>query len=312
MGHPASYADEVGRDLFDGDERTRLCDLLEALGPDAPTVLEPWTARDLAAHLYLRENDPLAGPGLVLPGPWARFAERHQQLAARRDYLQLVARVRSGPRAVFRLGWVRRVPNLNELFVHHEDVRRANGGSRRNLESAMDDALWFNVTNGAWYLARRLRGAGLELRNADTGQTVTARRGDPTVGVTGEPGELLLYLFGASRGRRSRGGRSHGCPRRAQRRQDRCLGTHSHAARRLPASLAARCDRCRAVSSLPARQGREVLEDSIDSHLVLSARAGGPRGAPVSRRSRRLTALSLTGMVRPLVTEPLDHARALG
>jgi uncharacterized protein (TIGR03085 family) len=132
MGHPASYADEVGRDLFDGDERTRLCDLLEALGPDAPTVLEPWTTRDLAAHLYLRENDPLAGPGLVLPGPWARFAERHQQLAARRDYLQLVARVRSGPRAVFRLGWVRRVPNLNELFVHHEDVRRANGGSRRD------------------------------------------------------------------------------------------------------------------------------------------------------------------------------------
>lgn len=192
----ASYAGEVGRVLFDSDERTRLCDLFEALGPDAPTVLEPWTTRDLAAHLFLRENDPLAGPGLVLSGAWARFAERHRQSAAGRDYIQLVAAVRSGPRGVFRLGWLRRVPNLNELFVHHEDVRRANGGSRRDLEPAMDDALWSNVTSGASYLARRLRGPGLELRNASTGQTVTARRGDPIVRVTGEPGELLLYLFG--------------------------------------------------------------------------------------------------------------------
>lgn len=52
------------------------------------------------------------------------------------------------------------------------------------------------MTGGAWYLARRLRGAGLELRNAVTGQTVTARRGKPTVRIIGEPGELLLYLFG--------------------------------------------------------------------------------------------------------------------
>jgi uncharacterized protein (TIGR03085 family) len=192
----AFYAGEVGSVLFDGDERTRLCDLLEALGPEAPTVLEPWTTRDLAAHLFLRENDPLAGPGLVLPGAWARLAERHRRLAADRDYLQLVAAVRSGPHGVFRLGWLRRVPNLNELFVHHEDVRRANGGSRRELEPEMGDALWHNVASGAWYLARRLRGAGLELRNACSGQWVTARRGDPIVRITGEPGELLLYLFG--------------------------------------------------------------------------------------------------------------------
>jgi uncharacterized protein (TIGR03085 family) len=186
----------MGRALFDADERTRLCDLLEALGPDAPTVLEPWTTRDLAAHLFLRENDPLAGPGLVLPGAWARLAERRRLVAAGRDYLQVVAAVRAGPRGVFRLGWLRRVPNLNELFVHHEDVRRANGGRRRDLEPAMDDALWSNVTGGASYLARRLRGPGLELRNASTGQTMTARRGDPVVRVTGEPGEVLLYLFG--------------------------------------------------------------------------------------------------------------------
>jgi uncharacterized protein (TIGR03085 family) len=97
---------------------------------------------------------------------------------------------------VFRLGWLRRVPNLNELFVHHEDVRRANGSQRRDLDPGLNEALWANARGGAWLLARRLRGAGMEIRNALTGQTATARRGSPSVCVTGEPGELLLYLFG--------------------------------------------------------------------------------------------------------------------
>lgn len=53
--------------LFDAAERAQLCDLLDELGPDAPTLLEPWMTRDLAAHLALRDLDRLAGPGLVLP-----------------------------------------------------------------------------------------------------------------------------------------------------------------------------------------------------------------------------------------------------
>jgi uncharacterized protein (TIGR03085 family) len=126
----------VGRVYFDGVERAQLCDLLESLGPDAATVLAGWTTRDLAAHLFLREHDSLAGPGLVVPGPWARLAERHRQLAAKRDFVELVDAVRRGPRGVFRLGWLRRGPNLNELFVHHEDVRRANRGTRRSAGAA--------------------------------------------------------------------------------------------------------------------------------------------------------------------------------
>lgn len=181
---------------FDGVERARVCDLLEALGPDAPTLLAPWTTRDLAAHLYLREHDPLAGPGLVVPGAWARLAERHRQTALSRDYLEVVESVRSGPRGIFRLRWLRRVPNLNELFVHHEDVRRANGGRRRELEPALHQALWANAAGGAWLLTRRLHGVGLRLRNSTTNQTVRVRRGTPAVTIIGEPGELLLYLFG--------------------------------------------------------------------------------------------------------------------
>ncbi len=190
------YSGRVSRLTFDVRERSSLCDLLDELGPDAATVLTPWTTRDIAVHLYLREHDPVAGPGLVIPGAWARLAERHHKRAAGRDFSALVASVRSGPRGVFRLGWLRRVPNLNEFFVHHEDVRRANGGAPRDLDAAMNQALWANVRVGARILARRLRGCGMELHDPSTGETVHAHHGKPVVRISGEPGELLLFLFG--------------------------------------------------------------------------------------------------------------------
>ena len=183
--------------LFDASERAQLCDLFDELGPEAPTLLEPWTTRDLAAHLVLREHDHRAGPGLVLPGGWGRFAERRRRALTLTDYSSLVATIRSGPPpGFFRIGWVRRVPNLNEFFVHHEDVRRANGRGPRTNDHAMEEALWDNVSRAPWFLARRLRGAGLELQWVGTAKTVRARRGEPTARIAGSPGELLLYLFG--------------------------------------------------------------------------------------------------------------------
>jgi uncharacterized protein (TIGR03085 family) len=183
--------------LFDAFERAQLSDLLDELGPGAPTLLTPWTTRDLAAHLVLRERDYLAGPGLVLPGPWGRLAEGRRRALALKDFTWLVATIRSGPPpGFFRIAWVRRLPSLNEFFVHHEDVRRANGRGPRINEQAMDEALWRNVSRARWFLARRLRGTGLELQWAGTAKTVRARRGEPTARIAGPPGELLLYLFG--------------------------------------------------------------------------------------------------------------------
>jgi uncharacterized protein (TIGR03085 family) len=194
----AAWLDSGGMaELFDAVERARLSDLLDELGPNAPTLLDPWTTRDVAAHLVLRDVDHLAGPGLVLPGPWARFAERRRRALALTDFGALVATLRSGPPpGFFRVGWVRRLPNLNEFFVHHEDVRRANGRGPRSNEPSLDEALWRNVRTAPWFLARRLRGAGLELQWAGTAHTVRARRGSPAARITGPPGELLLYLFG--------------------------------------------------------------------------------------------------------------------
>ncbi|MBO0863902.1 MAG: TIGR03085 family protein [Mycobacterium sp.] len=186
---------------LDGKERLELCDLLDELGPSAPTLIEAWTAHDLAAHLVLRERDLVAGPCLVLPGPFQRFAERRQARSAQNnDFSWLVARIRSGPPiGFFRIGWVRALANLNEFFVHHEDVRRANGQGPRRLTPAMDAALWRNVRRGSRYLGRRLHACGLDIRWAETDQRVTVRSGEPMARLSGPPGELLLYLFGRQR-----------------------------------------------------------------------------------------------------------------
>jgi uncharacterized protein (TIGR03085 family) len=183
--------------LFDGKERAQLADLLDELGPDAPTLLAPWTTLDLAAHLVLREHDSLAAPGLVLPGAWGRLAERRRTALARGSFSELVQTFRSGPApGFFRIGWVRRFPNLNECFVHHEDVRRADGRGPRTYPVGMDAALWHNVGTAPWFLARRLKGAGLELQWAGTDRTMTVGRSGPRARLSGAPGELLLYLFG--------------------------------------------------------------------------------------------------------------------
>jgi uncharacterized protein (TIGR03085 family) len=202
LEHEANHVGTIGdmQDLpFDAQERLALCDLFDELGADAPTLLDGWTARDLAAHIVLRERDPIAGPCLVLPGLFQRFAERRRaRLAEHTEFGWLVARIRSGPPpGLFRIGWVRSVANLNEFFVHHEDVRRANGlDPRDTLTPALEAALWRNVRRGGRYLSRRLRGAGLEIVWAGTDQRVTVRRAEPTAQLNGPPGELLLYIFG--------------------------------------------------------------------------------------------------------------------
>jgi uncharacterized protein (TIGR03085 family) len=188
----------VGDVSLDAQERVELCDLFDELGPSVPTLLDGWTAHDLAAHLVQREHDVLGGPCLVLPGPFGRFAERRRvALAGRSDFAGLVARIRSGPPVgFFRVPWVREMANLNEIFVHHEDVRRANGLGVRGFAPAMDAGLWRNVRRGGRFLGRRLRGCGLEVEWAGSGERVTVRSGGPLARLSGPPGELLLYLFG--------------------------------------------------------------------------------------------------------------------
>jgi len=81
---------------FASIERARLVEALRAAGPDAPTLCEGWTTRDLAAHLVARERRADSGPGLVL-GPFSGWTERVRRQYAARDFEELVRLVASGP-----------------------------------------------------------------------------------------------------------------------------------------------------------------------------------------------------------------------
>lgn len=58
-------------------ERAALVESLREHGPDAPTLCEGWTARDLAAHLVVRERRLDAAPGILVP-QLAGYTERVQ------------------------------------------------------------------------------------------------------------------------------------------------------------------------------------------------------------------------------------------
>ncbi|GGX54111.1 TIGR03085 family protein [Streptomyces minutiscleroticus] len=177
-------------------ERLLLADLLEAEGPDAPTLCEGWKTRDLAAHVVVRERRPDAAAGAVIK-PLAARAERVRADFAAKPYEELVRLIRTGPPRVspFSLKQIDEAANTVEFYVHTEDVRRARPDfSRRELDPVFQDTLWSNLERTARLVGRKAP-VGLVLRRPD-GRTVVAHRGTPVVTVTGEPSELLLFAYG--------------------------------------------------------------------------------------------------------------------
>jgi uncharacterized protein (TIGR03085 family) len=181
-------------------ERAQLADLLDELGPGAPTCCEGWTTAHLAAHLVVRDSRPDAFPGFGLErfpvgAPLSRWSHRIEDgTRAGRPYPDLVAKVRSGPPvwSPARLPVLDRALNSSEFAIHHEDVRRAQPGWQpRALPLRDQDQLW-TAGKGFARLARR----PLVLRRSDaTGVEHRVGSGAPRT-VTGEPLELLLWLSG--------------------------------------------------------------------------------------------------------------------
>ncbi|MGH3437264.1 MAG: TIGR03085 family metal-binding protein [Sciscionella sp.] len=177
-------------------ERRELSALLDALGPDAPTLCEGWKTRDLAAHLALRERRLDAAPGILL-SPLSGYTQRVQDTFASRPWAELVELIRTGPPrwSPYAVPAIAERVNSGEYFVHHEDVRRAQAGWQpREPDPARDSALWRMVGPLA-RLSYRRSGVGVTLRGPD-GTEIAAKRGPNTVTLHGEPGELLLHAFG--------------------------------------------------------------------------------------------------------------------
>lgn len=182
---------------LDRQEREALCATMLDVGPDAPTLCEGWTVRDLAAHLVVRERRPLAAPGIVLGGPFERVTERAMAREAERNFTELVERIRSGPPLVpWRLPGLGELLNLNEYFVHHEDVRRASGMAPRRGERELQDRLWEILARTGRLAARRAKGIGVELARPGATALITIRNQAPMARITGEPGEISLWMTG--------------------------------------------------------------------------------------------------------------------
>jgi uncharacterized protein (TIGR03085 family) len=178
------------------DERASMCDLFEEVGPDAPTLCEGWTTRDLLAHLLVRERRPDAAGGIVLPF-LAKRTEQVMEQIAEKPYDESIEQFRNGPPiwSPFIVPILGDKANLVEFFVHHEDIRRAQPDwEPRPEDPARDDALW-NVLKLMGRMLYRRSPVGVVLRSAGR-PDLTVKKGEPSLIVVGLPGEIVLHAYG--------------------------------------------------------------------------------------------------------------------
>lgn len=184
---------------FAQKERERLAELFFEVGPDAPTLNEGWVTRDLAVHLLIRESKPAAAPGIFVDA-LSGVTEKETEKQMARPYEDVVREWAAGPPV-----WLKPLNtamNTSEHFIHHEDVRRGGGVVEpREFSQVINEELFA--------LAKRF--GKLTLRGAPVPVILTppttppatigdkagvAERGDNVLRVSGDPGELLLWVSG--------------------------------------------------------------------------------------------------------------------
>jgi len=171
---------------LDQRERLALCDLFSELGPEAPTLCEGWTTLDLAAHLVAREH--------------LRRGDRGRARAKDLGLPVLVERLRAGPPLFWNVPGLRKLVNGLEYFIHHEDVRRANGLAPRPGGRELEDLSWNVLGFLARRAARKLRPFSLILESSDGRRRAFGGGGGSGSGggvtISGPPSEVVLYLSG--------------------------------------------------------------------------------------------------------------------
>jgi uncharacterized protein (TIGR03085 family) len=176
-------------------ERVALSDELLRVGPDHPTLCAGWNTRDLLAHLLVRERQPHAAAGILIPA-LAAVTERAMDGYRGMAWPDAVELFRGGPQSwsPMRLGAVDAAANGTEFFVHHEDVRRGEPGwEPREPDEERDAELWAGARRMGMLLRRSPVGVVLA---RPSGERHVVKTGPGAVTVLGEPGELVLFAFG--------------------------------------------------------------------------------------------------------------------
>jgi uncharacterized protein (TIGR03085 family) len=176
-------------------ERAALVETMRAAGPDAPTLCEGWKTRDLAAHLVVREHRLDAAPGIVVPQFAGYTAKVQDQITAGTDWAELVDKIAAGPPLYSPFFLLDPLVNVGEMFIHNEDVRRAQPGWKpRELDDATVTALARAVSTMA-RMTMSKSPARVTLKTPE-GKTLATVGHGAAVTVTGAPGELLLFAVG--------------------------------------------------------------------------------------------------------------------
>lgn len=191
----------LGSMTFSQTERERLADLLKELGPDAPTLCEGWTTKDMAVHLWVRENRPDATAGMFIPALEGHL-NKVSDKAATKGYEELVREWGSGPGKFSPIRLIEAQANLAENFIHHEDVRRANGRTdERDFSAAIEKKLHGVLKMMAPRMLGK-SGCPVVLFPRGLSRVVCADKhgvaedGQDVVRVHGSVGELLLWVYG--------------------------------------------------------------------------------------------------------------------
>ena len=178
-------------------ERALLADLFDELGPDQPTRCEGWQTGDLLAHLLIRERRPDA-----LPGAYLSFAEAWTDKVAggykAMPWHQAVQLYRSGAPVwnPTRYGPIDAAANGAEMFIHHEDVRRGQP-EWQPREFDAETTAGFEKMLESVYVRRSVGKAGVGVTAAlPDGRQIVLSKGEPTVVVSGDPGEVLIWSSG--------------------------------------------------------------------------------------------------------------------
>jgi uncharacterized protein (TIGR03085 family) len=181
-------------------ERALLVTTMREVGPEQPTLCGDWTTRDLAAHLVVREGRLDTAPGILIPALADYTARVQNQVASETDWDALLDKIASGPPTLSPFKLLDAVVNVAEMFIHHEDVRRAvSGWEPRELDAGTTAALARQVPLMTRMALSKVP-AHLSLRTPEGKTLATVGRG-PAVVVTGEPGELLMFVSGRDEAR---------------------------------------------------------------------------------------------------------------